>query len=253
MGWGTRDTWRRGTRSQAPPGKTAPRPPRSEPLLPAPLRLPAATLLAVCVAVTALLGVSFAGQRHAGWLDSAVDPRIRSALAGIPALLDVLADTGRLIPVSAMTLALVLACVATRRWSGAILAVVAEGAASALTEFGLKPLVDRTINGALSFPSGHATSMFALAGVCAILLLDPPRRDPPRRRVPGPIRLLLVFIALLLATAVATAMVALRAHYFTDAVAGAAVGTGMVLACSLTLDALARRRWRPAARPARPA
>ena len=43
-------------------------------------------------------------------------------------------------------------------------------------------------------------------------------------------------MALLLAAAVAAAMIAIGAHTFTDAVAGAAVGTGVVLACALTLD-----------------
>jgi membrane-associated phospholipid phosphatase len=50
-----------------------------------------------------------------------------------------------------------------------------------------------------------------------------------------------VLVALLLATAVAAAMVATGAHTFTDAVAGAAVGTGVVLACALTLDLVSSR------------
>jgi membrane-associated phospholipid phosphatase len=42
----------------------------------------------------------------------------------------------------------------------------------------------------------------------------------------------------LLAAGVASAMVANGGHSFTDALAGAAVGTGVVLACALTLDGL---------------
>jgi len=87
-----------------------------------------------------------------------------------------------------------------------------------------------------SFPSGHATSSFALAAVFAILLTD-----PVYRRVPRALRLLLVLMALLLAAAVAATMIAIGAHVFTDAVAGAAVGTGVVLACALTLDLAVRR------------
>jgi membrane-associated phospholipid phosphatase len=56
--------------------------------------------------------------------------------------------------------------------------------------------------------------------------------------VPARLRLLLVFVAFLLAAAVAAAMVANQAHTLTDAVGGAAVGTGVVLGCALTLDAL---------------
>jgi membrane-associated phospholipid phosphatase len=74
----------------------------------------------------------------------------------------------------------------------------------------LKPLVGRYAGGALSFPSGHATSTFALAGTCVVLLLD-----PRGRRLPGALRLVLASLALL---------------------AAAAVAIGMVLACALTLD-----------------
>jgi undecaprenyl-diphosphatase len=202
-------------------------------LLPLSLRFSAAVLLACCVTVTVLLGITFAGQRHAGWLDTAVDTPVKSALKRFPALLNVLAATGTLIPVTLMTLALVLACVAARRWPGAVLAAVATPAASTLTELVLKPVVGRTLGGFLSFPSGHATSSFALAGTCAVLLLDPPA---PRR--PGAVRLVLASLVLLAAAAVAIAMVAKGAHYFTDAVGGTAVGTGTVLACALILDRL---------------
>ena len=49
----------------------------------------------------------------------------------------------------------------------------------------------------------------------------------------------------------ATAMVALGYHYFTDIVAGTAVGVGMVLLTALLIDWAARspRAWRPARRP----
>lgn len=206
-------------------------------LLPASLRPAAVALLAACVAVTAVLGLRYAGQNRAGRLDTVVDAAVRSALDRFPALLGLLARAGTLIPVALMTAALVLACLLTRRWSGAVLAL-AVPVASGLTEFVLKPLVDgRTVYGWLTFPSGHATSMFALAAVAAVLLFD-----PPARRVPGAVRLLLALLALLAASAVAAAMVARGAHSFTDAVGGAAVGIGTVLACALILDRVTTRR-----------
>jgi undecaprenyl-diphosphatase len=205
-------------------------------LLPAALRLPAIALLAACAAVTTALGLSVAGQSHAGRLDTAVDTWFSSALDRFPALLSFLYRLGTLGPVTVMTVALVATCVLARRWSGAVLAAVAVPAASSLTEYVLKPLVGRTLYHALTYPSGHATSMFALAGTCAVLLLC-----PPGGRVPGVARLLLALLALLLAAAVAAAMVAIGAHYFTDAVAGAAVGTGTVLACALIIDQVAAR------------
>jgi membrane-associated phospholipid phosphatase len=260
MGWGTRV--RDGWRQPAPelhkpelhkpelhkPELHKPELHKPEQLLPPSLRLPAAALLACCVTVTVLLGIAFAGQPHGTRLDTAIDTPVKSALKGLPGLLNVLDITGTLIPVTLMTVALVLACAATRRWSGVILAAVATPAASALTEVALKPLVGRTMGEGLSFPSGHATSTFALAGTCAVLLLD-----PPGHRLPGALRLVLASLALLVAAAVAIAMVAQGWHYFTDAVGGTAVGIGTALACALILDrfgpgGLARRE--PTARPA---
>ena len=232
MRWGTSRPWSGRERA-------------SRPLLPGPLRLPAASLLAACVAVTAVLGMSIVGRGLPEWLDSAFDPRIQAALGRFPSLLNWLPDLGTLGPVTLMTLALVLACLATRRWTGAVLAAVAEPAATGLTEYVLKPYVGEPIGQA--FPSGHATSMFALAAICAVLLVD-----PPRRQVPGTVRLLGVFMALLLAAAVAAAMVAMGAHRFTDAVGGAAVGIAVVLACALTLDLVASRRPREPAAPPLP-
>lgn len=216
---------------------------RGRPLLPGPLRLAGAALLAACLAVTVGLGLHFAGRERAGWLDLAVDRRVQAGLGQFPWLLFPLHDLGAVGPVALMIVALVLGCLVTRRWSGAVLAAVAPLAAGALTEQVLKPLVGRTIYGSLSFPSGHATGMFALAGVCLILLAD-----PSVRRVPAAVRLLLAVVALLLAAAVAAAMVGLGMHYFTDTVGGAAVGTGMVLACALALDLAAGRARRMAPR-----
>lgn len=213
-------------------------------LLPGPFRRSALALLAACVTVTAVLGVHYA-HGGPGRLDAELDPRIRAVLGRFPALLRWLPDLGTLVPATVMTAALVLACLATRRWTGAALAALAVPAATALTEYVLKPVVGRTLGPSLTFPSGHATFMFALAGACAVLLLQ-----PPRRRVPGVARLLLALMAMLLAAGVAAAMVAIGAHYFTDAVAGAAVGTGTVLACALILDQVtARRGGRTAAGP----
>jgi membrane-associated phospholipid phosphatase len=163
--------------------------------------------------------------------------------------MDWLPRFGELKPVTVMTLALLLACAVTRRWRGAVLTALAVPVAIGLTEYVLKPTVGQAIGAA--FPSGHATSSFALAASFAVLLANPPRR------VPGGVRLLLVLVAFLLAAAVAAAMVAIGAHTVSDAVGGAAVGVGVVLACALTLDALGSLlRPEPAAPPlpaARPA
>jgi len=184
-------------------------------------------MLVACVAAIVVTGARFAGYGLPGWLDEAFGPRIEAHLGRFPAVTHWLPDVGTLEPVAAMTLALVLACAVTRRWRGATLAFAAVPIAIGLTEYVLKP----SISGQ-GFPSGHATSMFALAAIGGVLLAN------PLRRVPGVVRLLLLLLAVLMATAVAAAMVANGAHTFSDAVGGAAVGVGVVLACALTLDAL---------------
>jgi membrane-associated phospholipid phosphatase len=211
------------------------------PLLPGPVRAAGAALLAACVAT--VLVALVAGRGNPGRLDTALDPRFQAWLGRFPALLHQLPRLGGLPEVALMTAALALVCVLTRRWSGAVLALVAVPGAVGLTEYVLKPYVGTVINQA--FPSGHATSSFALAAVFAILIAD-----PVYRRVPVALRLLLVLLALLLAVAVAAAMIAIGAHTFTDAVAGAAVGTGVVLACALTVDlVVCRARRGPAEQP----
>jgi len=202
-------------------------------LVPGSLRRPAIALLAACVAVTVAAGIRLAGYGLPEWLDAAFDPRIQAQMGRYPVVLNWLPHLGGQKLVAAMTLALILACAITRRWRGAVLVVVAVPVAVGLTEYVLKPSVGEAIG--QGFPSGHATGTFALAATFAVLLAN-----PPRRRVPGGVRLLLVLVAVLAAAAVAAVMVAIGAHDFTDAVAGAAVGTGVVLACALTLDALGR-------------
>jgi membrane-associated phospholipid phosphatase len=217
--------------------RASPREPEPRLLLPKPLRRPAAALLAACVVLTVGLVVYLAGLDHSSWLDTSLDPRIQAAMDRFPGLEWRLPYLGTLGPVTLMTLALIVACLATRRWSAAVLAAVAVPAAVFLTEYVLKPYVGGVIGQGL--PSGHATSMFALAAMCAVLLADPPRRPLARAAL-----LLLELLALVLAVAVSAAMVGIGAHKFTDVVAGAAVGTSVVLACALVLDPVTSRARR---------
>src|SRR5215472_3496244 len=202
------------------------------PLLPPALRRPAALMVAGCAAVTASLGLAFAGQARPDGLDAAVDAHVRSGLGQYQEHLRLLTTLGGQAPVAVLTTALILACLATRRWRGAALAGLAVPAAVALTEYVLKPLVGRTIlSGYNCYPSGHTTAMFALAATCAVLLAG-----PARPRLPGAMRMLLISGAALIAAGVAASMVARGYHYFTDTVAGTAVGIGVVLLTALVID-----------------
>src|SRR5579859_4891690 len=209
------------------------------PLLSPALHRPAAVVVAACAAVTALLGVAFAHDGRPDRLDAAVDTWVRDHLGRFHEPVHLLAGLGGLIPVAVLTAALVLACAAARWWRGAALAALGMLAAVTLTEAVLKPLAGRTIDGYPSFPSGHATALFGLVAICAVLLAG-----PSRPRLPGAVRLALILAAVLVAAAVATAVIVLGYHYFTDTVAGTAVGTGTVLLTALLLD-----RVRPAAVP----
>ena len=216
------------------------RQPPARPLLAPAARPLAAGLVAVCVAVIVFLGALFTHQGRPGGLDRAIDLRIRADLGGHPGWLDLIAGIGDPATVAVVTVALIVACLATRRWHGAVLVAVAVPLASALTELLLKPLVDRTMQGALSYPSGHSTGMFALAGVGAVLLTGPSRPG-----MSAAARVLLTLVAYLAALAVAVALIGLCAHYFTDTVAGAAVGTAAVLATAVILDRLSRPAPQP--------
>jgi len=199
------------------------------PLLPASIRPLAAALAGFCVVLTVVFGTWFAGQTGPGWLDSSVDGRVQGLLGSHPKMFYVV-SLGAPVSVTIISAALLVACLAMRRGRGAVLVAVAVPAAAALTEL-LKPVVDRAPYGISIFPSGHSTGIFAVVVAFAVLLIDPPR---PRIRVV--VRVLLALIALLTAVTVAVALVAVRWHYATDTVAGAAVGTAVVLATALALD-----------------
>jgi len=203
----------------------------ARPLLPPGMRWWAAVLAAGCVVVTACLALAFGHQGRADPLDAVVDARIQGLLDSYPRPLHLVSRLGGLLSVAELTAALVLACLVTRRWRGAVLAALAVPVAMTLTEFVLKPLVGRSIHGYDSFPSGHATAMFALASICAVLLAN-----PPRSRLPRAVRLMLVAGAVLVAVAVPVAMVAQGFHYFTDILAGSAVGVGTVLLITFLID-----------------
>ena len=81
------------------------------------------------------------------------------------------------------------------------------------------------------YPSGHTTTAFALAAAVIILMLC-----PSRHVLPVALRLTVMLAAMLAACAVALAVIGLNFHYFTDTLAGVAVGVGMVVGVSLAID-----------------
>jgi len=207
------------------------------PLLTAHARRPAAILAGACLVVVVALGVATAHQSHGMAIDRAVDSWITgrnmpglsllSLLGGVPAM-------------AVMTALLALGCLAVRRLSGALLAVIGVLVASGLTEAVLKPLVHRTITvyHYLTYPSGHTTGLFALSTALAVVLLGR-RTGRPRPAV----RIGVVAVAVIVSCAVGFAMIGLDFHYFTDTIGGAAVGTGVVLGTAFLLDLEVVRHW----------
>ena len=194
------------------------------------------TIVATCILVIAVQGVWLRHGMETGWADTAVDAKVQAALGGHPALLAALVWPGGPVVVTATAAVVVLACVLRRRYGEAAFVAVSVPLAAAITELVLKPLIGRTSWGD-PFPSGHVTSVAALATALTVLLARTPTR------VPGPLRLALAFTVFLIAAAVALGVIGANMHHFSDTVGGAAVGTGTVLLIALVLDILSRE-WR---------
>jgi undecaprenyl-diphosphatase len=209
------------------------RPPRS--LIAPGARRAVVAVIALCVVDVAALGIRYAGHRYAGPFDASVDHWFTRHLGPTSPVLTALTWLGDPGPVALLTALIALACLWARWWRGVALAVLAIPAANGLTENVLKPVIDRTIDGWLSLPSGHTTAAFSLATVAAVLLSR--IRVGPRRRTSR----VLMAAAYALAAAVAVAMVAQGFHYFTDTVAGVGAGIGVPLIGALLIDTVADR------------
>lgn len=195
----------------------------------------------VAAVVTSGLGARYADASRAGRIDSAVDPRLVRWFANYRSYVHIVEASGRPAVVAVLTVALVVTfCVLGRR-RGAVLAAVAPPVASMITELVLKPLVERTRSGEFSFPSGHATGIFAVALVIAIVALD--RRRPCLSTLAS---VLMSVFVLGVATAVAAASIAVQDHFATDTLGGACVALASVLLLSVAIDALADRKFRSA-------
>lgn len=208
-------------------------------LVPTRLRLPAGIVALVCWVLAAVLGLQFVGQHTAGGFDSAVAERVHAVLTehGMAARI-LTGPTHPVVVYPVICLALGVA-VFRRWWPRAVLAVAAPGLCVLLTELVFKPLIGRTDNGVLSYPSGHTVSAVSALAVAA-LVVSVEWRPALRGLVLG--LLLLVWLVFTIG------LVGMDYHYFTDAVGGLLVATGVVVPLALLTDSVDRRL---AARPAR--
>jgi len=213
----------------------------ARPLLPGPARPWAGALLVCSAILVASLGVLFAHQTRADWFDHAVDAPIIAWFTGHQGLALWLAAPGSLIPAGALAAAIVIGCVLAGRLNGAFLALAAVPVSEAVSEGLLKPLIHRTYLGGVAYPSGHTTAISALTATLIVLLLV--SRRPVQTRAMRRLSVLIPAAACVVAVGVAIGLIGLRWHYFTDILAGAAVGAGTVCGLALLLDLPAVRRW----------
>jgi membrane-associated phospholipid phosphatase len=209
-----------------------------------------------CAILVAALGALFAGQSTADAFDRAADAPVISLFAGHGGLALWLAFPGTTIPAVVLSAVISVACLLTGRIRGALLAIAAVPVAVGLCEVLIKPLVHRTYIGQVVYPSGHTATVFALAATMTVLLLASPRSAMARPAMARPLRVLILAVAYLAAVAVVVGVIAVRFHYFSDTVAGAAVGTGTACGLALVLDVVQPRsvgaRWMaPVAKRAR--
>jgi membrane-associated phospholipid phosphatase len=192
-------------------------------------------LLVACVLVVVVIGAAFARQTTADGLDRLLDDPVIRLLGGHRRLLTLMEEPGTQIPAVVLSLAMAVVCLAAWRLNGLVLALTTVFVATRLDEWLLKPLFHRTYLGALSYPSGHTTSVVAIIACYVVLFMLPPQDSRTRSwRILG----LVVLLVLLVSTVLA--VIGLRWHYFTDAVGGAAVAVGTVCALCLLLDGAGR-------------
>lgn len=216
-------------------------------------RLLAGSLLVCCAIVVAVLGVLFTHQTSVDPFDQVVDAPLIHWFGTRQDLGLWLLSPGAPAPAAVLSVVIVLGCLIAGRLNGAVLAAVAVPTAEGLNEGLLKPLVHRTYLGNLVYPSGHTTAIFTIAATVTVLCLVSPRQFTPTHSVPRHsaarpgrpwvLRAVIPVIACLIGLIVASALIGLQWHYFTDTVAGADVGIGTVSGLALILDSPAPSRW----------
>lgn len=195
------------------------------------MRVPALVAVAVTALVAVVLGLRYSGEADPSWSDKKARMLARDwfVVPREPArLLIGLFDP---LPLALLIAALVATCLVLRLRRLAVVAVagpVLTGVATTL----LKPVVDRTKNDDIVYPSGHMGAAVALALVVALMVVS----------VVGLSRTaalaVMVVVPAVVGTAIGLVMTITNYHYMTDAVGGFCVAVSVVLSVGLLLD-----RW----------
>jgi membrane-associated phospholipid phosphatase len=183
---------------------------------------------ALCAVVVVALGAMFLRQRRGSGFDDAVDGWVYHQFGYDNGFLRAVLHLADLpVVLGALAAILVIGLMRGRR-EVAWLAVLGPSLAMVLTELLFKPLVHRTSGDYLAFPSGHTTGIVSVAAVLGVILLG--------ARLHAGLRAVLVVPLVAAVVLVATALVGLDYHYFTDTVGGFCVGVGSVITVAVLLD-----------------
>lgn len=197
------------------------------------LRWPLVVLAASGFVIAVAIGALFSSGRPPSGLDAWTVRRdaATGATRNVSLVLDYLGE-----PFGAAVLLVCAgsACLLGRRPLTALALVVGTGATILVTT-AAKPLVGRTIHqGYLSFPSGHAGFVSALALSLSVLVAE--RRGLGRGRATA----LVVGVTVAAAAAMGWAEVVLNAHYPTDILGGFATALAVASVSLLVVDGVAQ-------------
>lgn len=187
-----------------------------------------AVLAALLVGVA--LGWRYAGDSQAAWLDRLALSASREWFPLPHDLASAIISVYDPVPLVILIALLAGVCVAAGRRRVAVL-MVAGPILTGLAVTIAKPLIDRTKNGDLSYPSGHMGAAVAIAVVVGLLLhsLLGSRRWGTALAVAVPI---------LWSAVVGLAMTVTSYHYWTDAIGGFCTAVVVVLSLAVLID-----RW----------
>jgi membrane-associated phospholipid phosphatase len=186
-----------------------------------------------CWVLAALVGAWYAGDHQPGRLDNTIADVVHRVVGEQGMFARFLTGPTHPIVVYPVIALVIGIAVFQRWWERAVLAVAAPGACVVLTELLFKPLVGRTDQGVLSYPSGHTVSAVAALTVAALVVsVD----------WPAVYRVAIMILLLVVSFVLAVGLVGMDYHYATDTVGGFLVALGVTLPLTVATDRFSERR-----------
>jgi membrane-associated phospholipid phosphatase len=197
--------------------------------LPAGLHRAALVVVAFSWLVVAALGLRYAGEDEPRWLDKWALIVVHGRFAGAPSPARWIIGLADPLPLAVIATALAVLCLLAGRRRLAVLALVGP-VATGLATVVLKPLIDRTKDGDLAYPSGHTGTATALALVAGLLLVAVLHLHRWAAAA------LVTAVTVAEGAAMSLAMTLTDYHYLTDTVGGFCTAVSIVLGLALLLD-----------------